>query len=130
MPRCIPLPINLVSQSQWTSKSNERKQKSFCRLSKVKLQPETHHRTDCKTVGIIYHLMQFLYCLKGMYNNKVLLRFFQQKISFLSSVRKDIAAELYKKGIVELERGISIDVCGQGRSMIFLPTDSFSNNNI
>ncbi|GFO45126.1 spastin [Plakobranchus ocellatus] len=38
------------------------------------------------------------------------------KIDEEDGVRKDIAAELYKKGIFELERGIAIDVCGQGQT--------------
>ncbi|RUS79883.1 hypothetical protein EGW08_012361, partial [Elysia chlorotica] len=38
------------------------------------------------------------------------------KIDEEDGVRKDIAVELYKKGIVELEKGISIDVCGQGET--------------
>ncbi|GFS13646.1 spastin [Elysia marginata] len=38
------------------------------------------------------------------------------KIDEEDGVRKDIAAELYKKGIIELEKGIAIDVCGQGET--------------
>lgn len=33
----------------------------------------------------------------------------------LFSVRKDIAVALYKKGIEELEKGIAIEVRGEGR---------------
>ena len=30
--------------------------------------------------------------------------------------RKDLAIELYKKGIEELEKGIAVDINGQGKS--------------
>jgi hypothetical protein len=35
-------------------------------------------------------------------------------ILFLFAARKDIAIEMYKKGIRELERGIAVDVSGEG----------------
>lgn len=39
---------------------------------------------------------------------KIILKFFAGK--------KDIAIDMYKKGIIELEKGIAIDVgCGQGK---------------
>ncbi|XP_005099700.2 spastin isoform X1 [Aplysia californica] len=38
------------------------------------------------------------------------------KIDEEDGARKDIAMELYKKGISELEKGIAVDVCGQGET--------------
>ena len=35
--------------------------------------------------------------------------------------RKDQAIELYKKGIEELEKGIAVDIAGQGRNCLNRP---------
>lgn len=33
----------------------------------------------------------------------------------INAARKDVAVEMYKKGIMELEKGIAVDVNGEGK---------------
>ena len=44
------------------------------------------------------------------------------QVDFFSvgTARKDIAVEMYKKGIQELEKGIAVDVSGEGKLVLLV----------
>ena len=43
----------------------------------------------------------------------------QNQVDFsVGTARKDIAVEMYKKGILELEKGIAVDVSGEGKLVL------------
>lgn len=39
------------------------------------------------------------------------------KVAYIFAARKDVAVDMYKKGILELEKGIAVDVSGEGKAI-------------